>query len=456
MAPKKQSYSDYGINVAHQEWCPRCEQSTLIINEKEESWSCSNSKCHWRGRLLSPDRSPIMDAEQAAPALVRWHVTGPPEGMSYGWPSLDNFVKAVRGEWTLLTGYGAHGKSHLMDAAMVNMMGKGWKFATYATENTPYERHVKGLAQKFLGKRFSECTVDEIRLAQAWLKDKVYFIEPAEPTLEAVIAQFWKLAKEKKIHGVIIDPWNEIEHMVPMGMTETQYTARALIKFRRLCEAAHVHGWIVAHPSKIQTIRKAGDESHGRPVVRLADVSGSSHFENKCFFGLSVWRKTNSDKKDDQGHDERHVNCVYILKARNEDMGKVGMVKLVWDPKSTGYYEYHEQAMGEPVAKAVQEKLDRLYGRWQDFPEVKRPRDQDDIQSRLAQWKNDKGVLTFADGEVVATVKRQSGGGEIVWEASIKSVKLKEPLEAERAVKEEALDWCEQHVMRLAPPKEPS
>jgi hypothetical protein len=440
----RSTYEEYGINLAYPEVCPRCEQTTLVIELKEERWHCENRNCQWRNRLRL-STSHVMDAEQAAPALIRWHTVGPPEGMSYGWPHLDQYVKAVRGEWTLITGYPSHGKSHFMDAAMVNMAAKGWKFAMYSPENTPYERHVKGLAQKFLGKRFSDCDVDEIRLAQAWLKDRFFFIEPAEPTLEAVIAQFWKLSKEKKIQGVVIDPWNEVEHSIPLGMNETQYTARALIKWRRFCEAAHVHGWIIAHPAKIQAQRKAGDEAAKRPVVRLSDISGSANFENKAFFGLSIWRNPAAEGT------AKHVNHVYVLKARNEDMGQVGLATLNWDPSSTGYYQNDQVGMGAAHADAVKDRLDKLGG-WRKFPDVRKGRETDDMQGRLAQWKKDAGPgnrFSFKDDSGAATVQMVQGPGEVIWEARV--VKAGKPAtEKEWAIKEEALDWCEQQLMKEA------
>lgn len=446
MAPKKdretrQQYEDYGIDLNNSDLCPRCEQPTLKVNREAESWHCENRNCQWIGKLKST-KSQIMDAEEAAPAIMRWHTVGPPEGMSYGYPHLDEYVKALRGEWTLITGHAGQGKTHFVDAMVVNMAAKGWKFAMYAQESLPYERHVKALAQKFLGKRFSECDADEIRLAVAWLKERIFFVEPAEPTLESVLAQFWKLIKTKKIQGVIIDPWNEVEHAIPMGMQETQYTSQALRKFRKLCEAGHVHGWIVAHPAKMQIQRKGGDEKEKRPVVRLADVAGSANFENKPFFGISIWRNPVDEEN-------KHVNHIYILKARNEDMGRVGHMTLNWDPRSTGYYQINEVGMGESVGDQVKAKLDKMGG-WRKLYAVKKGREEDALKQRAAQWEKDKDnpdCFTFQDSEGIARVQAVRGPSETVWEASV-TRKNGKALDQEFAIKEDALDWAEQQLFK--------
>lgn len=447
MDPKKTSYEDYGIDLSFPDICPICDQSTLVINRGDESWFCSSKECGWRNRLRNSDRSQIMNAEDAAPALIRWHTTGLPEGMSWGWRQLDPYVKSLRGEWSVIVGYPGQGKSHLIDEVIVNQAMKGWRFAMYSPEVTPYERHVKNLAQKFLGKRFHECDLDEIRLAQYWLKENIYFIDPVEDTFEGVLAQFWKLIRAgqkpggKKIHAVVIDPWNEVEHSISRGMTETQYTGLALKKFRRFCEAAHVHGYIVAHPAKIQVQRTAGDENKKMPLIRLYDISGSSHFANKAFNGISLWRNPMAEGT------EKNVNKLYILKARNEDISKVGKCELIWDGASTGFYHDEDGGPRVPHAEEIKARFERLGG-WRNQAFIRKPKEKADMAIRAIEWTKEPGQFTFMDDDVAASVRLVEGPGETAWAARI--VTAKETLEDEFAVKEEALDWCERKAMEAS------
>ena len=347
---------DYGIDINDLTFCPRCKQNKLEVNHVKESWYCGS--CAWRGQL-SEKKIPRMDADEAAPELERWKIKGVPEGKSLGWQDLDPILKVSLGEWSVVTGYASHGKSQFMDAIMVNMAdAHGWKFAIFSPENVPYERHVKGLAQKFLGKRFKDASLEEVRLAKLWLKKYIYFVEPVQPTFEAVLAQVAILAKEKQINSFVIDPFNELEHEIPYGMTETQYIARTLIEFRRFCEKWHLHGWIVAHPSKQMAARRDGDDGGKRPIVRLSDISGSAHFENKAFNGISVWRNPMAEGE------ERHFNHVYVLKVRNSDNGHSGKEVLTWSPDSTRYLGKSEMGHSWAPGDKVKDKMNNLFGDW--------------------------------------------------------------------------------------------
>lgn len=362
----KAMFGDYGIDVTNPTLCPRCSQQTLNVDSKANTWYCQ--LCHWRGRL-DEISNPIQDADAAAPQLENWKLNGMPQGLSLGWQDLDDNLKILRGEWTVITGYASHGKSQFMDAVMVNMSHHhGWKFALFSPENVPYERHVKGLVNKFLGKRMEDekTLIEEVRLAKKWLAKHIFFVTPPESTLEALLAQFEILVKKEKIQGIVLDPWNELEHEIPYGMNETQYVARALIKWRKFCEKFHVHGFIVTHPSKQFAAKRVdGDEGAKRPVVRLSDIAGSAHFENKAFNGISIWR----DAMAEDG--KKHENYIHVLKVRNSDNGQTGKVMLTWDTTSTSYYGAKDFGVQVPPAAKIKERMNQMFGNWTNSSAVK-------------------------------------------------------------------------------------
>lgn len=456
MAERKLSLSDYGIDPLNLEKCPVCENNTLVVDQKAETWHCDDVRsCGFRGRLRNSNKATIMNAHEAAPMLERWFVAGTPEGMSWGWGSVDELMKMVRGEWSFIIGHTSHGKSHFVDAGIVNVCDKGWKVAMYSPENTPYERHVKGLIQKFIGKRFRDMSLDELRLARVWMSERVYFVEPVEPTFEAVLAQFVKIVREKRVQVCIIDPWNEVDHAIPGGMNETQYVAKKLIQFRRFCEAMHVHGIIVAHPAKSVMDRMRGAKGDKLPLCRLTDASGSMNFANKCDFGVSLWRNTMADKLDDQGYDERHVNHVFVLKARNEDLGHTGVRKLIWDPKSTAFYNYGEQQIERFACEGYKEELDRKNGGPGTWVKAVRTEDEairDDLKIRPVEWQWDAKLnyFVFAMKKIIASVAEVKGPTESSWYAAVKKIRganFELLAEDEFPLKEDALDWCERKAM---------
>jgi hypothetical protein len=456
---RKTTFEDYDIDLANPQLCPRCDQNTLNLKISEGHWECFNQDCLWRGRLRDLANSTALTITEAAPDILGWRFRGVPKGLSTGWDSLDHYIRLLRGEWTCVTGYPGHGKSHWVDEVLINLMAQGWNVAMFSPENIPYERQVKKLLQKFLGKRFEEMTKPEIYLGQKWLYDKLTFIEPVEFTFEAVMAQFKKIIRPKKVKAIVIDPWNEIEHAVPKGMNYTDYTGRVLMRFRRFCQAMHVHGIIVAHPSKIQVIRKAGDENSKRPVVRLSDISGSSHFENKCYFGVSLWRDAGAEG------DLKHLMHVHILKARNEDAGKVGVELLKWEPKTTRFreavYDNPQASHGDKLKAEYAAKSKT--GRWEDYNFFAANRENADLQKMLklrsGAWSEggeyDYKVgrykqIIFETDDFRAVVNLVFGPGGAIEEYSA-SLTFKaggEHLEEGFEKIEDALTWCEQTALK--------
>lgn len=121
----------------------------------------------------------------------------------------------------------------------------------------------------------------------------------------------------------MIDPWNELEHTRPQGLSETEHISQVLGKIRRFAHAHGVHIWLVAHPTKL-----AKDREGGYPVPTPYDVSGSAHFRNKADMALSVWRDVTNEDAPTQMH---------IQKVRFRESGQIGMVSLYFD-KVTGRY----------------------------------------------------------------------------------------------------------------------
>lgn len=417
---------DFGIDTGRPTWCPRCKTSGLELFDGPADggkaraavmrWHCK--ECGWTDSLgRHAGNAMIATAGEIAPAILRWHKSGPPVGESLGFgKTLDDIYRARRGEWSVVTGYPGHGKSQIMDAIMVNLAaGSGWKFAIFSPENVPYEQHIRGLMQKISGKRFyarpgdsadQVMSREEVLLARKWLDQHFFFIDGDEITFETCVAQFWKLVKEKDIQGVVIDPWNELESEVPHGMFKGDYIGSCLKRFRSFCKAAHVHGWIVAHPSKgaSQAMKRTMDDEGKRPVVRLSDISDTAHFENKCFVGVSVWR--------DPGDPDRSSETkFYVLKHRTEGVGKIGSVTLSWNETSTQYSGPDKSLIGtEFPLERLKRQLDRgFYKNWVEA--AKREEADWWLQERPLPWARAQRTGEQQDRFEVT----DSGGRAEVW-----------------------------------------
>lgn len=92
--------------------------------------------------------------------------------------------------------------------------------------------------------------------------------------------------KKKKlsygIRGLVIDPYNELDHQRPSNVSETEYVSQMLTKIKRFAQHYDVATWFVCHPKQIQNWTGA--------APNLYDISGSAHFVNKADVGLVVHR----------------------------------------------------------------------------------------------------------------------------------------------------------------------
>jgi twinkle protein len=196
-------------------------------------------------------------------------------------------------------------------------------------ENPPAE-HIAKLAEKYLclpfwdgpTRRMSET---DLQTAMDWIADRFYLIrfDDEAPTIEAILEKARVAVLRHGIRGVVIDPYNEIEHRRPSNMIETEYVSQLLGKVKRFAQCHGVHAWFVAHPAKLQ---RANDGLH--PVPTLYDISGSANWVNKADLGIVVHR--------DPDRDPTRTD-VLVRKVRFKSVGKIGGVSLRWD-RATGRY----------------------------------------------------------------------------------------------------------------------
>lgn len=261
-----------------------------------------------------------------------WASGGLPKGSSTGWPSVDELYSVGMGQWTLVTGTPNSGKSEWLDALMVNLAKREqWKFVIYSPENHPLETHHAKIIEKYMGRPFNPGItrrIDEVELdeASAWMHGKFLFAKPDRPDIATILTEAGKCAAVGKTWklGVVIDPWNHLEHYRPQFQSETEYVSAVLSQVIAWVREVNAHLWIVAHPSKMQR-----GKDGKLPVPTPHDVSGSAHFWNKADNCIAVWR--------DQSDYRKQEVDVHVQKIRFKHIGHMGMATLVYD-RITGRY----------------------------------------------------------------------------------------------------------------------
>jgi twinkle protein len=171
---------------------------------------------------------------------------------------------------------------------------------------------------------------DEYTNAKSWVDDHFSFVMPEHPTLAEVLRLMRVQVKRRGVQGIVIDPWNEIEHSRTDGMSETEYISHALTELRTVARNNRVHLWIVAHPTKLQK-----DKNGEYPIPTPYDVAGAAHWRNKADNSITVWR--------DIADSSTRVTQVHVQKVRFKEIGKVGMAELAYN-HITGDYSQLDDA----------------------------------------------------------------------------------------------------------------
>jgi twinkle protein len=188
------------------------------------------------------------------------------------------------------------------------------------------------LLEKFIGKPFNPGPVERINKLELstglkWLNQHFVFLDmPLENlTLIDILNEAKKWHASPQPYGLVIDPWNELDHRRPQGFTETEYISQSLSEVRHWARDFNSHVWLIAHPMKMQK-----DKDGTYPVPTPYDISGSAHWRNKADNCLCVWRDVV------EGNEEVEL---HVQKIRFKHNGKIGMVGMRYN-KVTG--RYHE------------------------------------------------------------------------------------------------------------------
>jgi twinkle protein len=280
-------------------------------------------------------------------SIDRLYHEGMPPGLNPGWPDLYPFYRISQGEFTVVTGIPGHGKSEFLDGLMVNMANNhDWVFGIFSPENHPIELHIAKLIEKKVGKPFAHgshwvrMNPEEMAAAREWVNLHFHFIQPKNvdvPTLDETLELAESLVLREGIKGLVIDPWNELNHDRPSYVTETEHISRCLSKLRHFTRRQQLHTWVIAHPTKLEKNAK-GDY----PVPTPYDISGGANWRNKADNAISVYRP---NLEESNGTVQVHVQ-----KIRFKKNGRPGRCDFVYDTLSGRFKDsptmQHERRLG--------------------------------------------------------------------------------------------------------------
>ena len=201
------------------------------------------------------------------------------------------------------------------------------KAAILQMEDQPHRNRDDLIAFRLRGD-LTKTTADR-REAFDWVKRSFVTIKPPEDyrrdnrrDLNWLIGTIEEAVRVHDCKLVVIDPWNEVEHVFGVNESETRYTNDALMRLKEISRSLNVGVIIVAHPGK--------EGGRGTDITKLDlyDVSGSSAWYNKSDYGVNVMRHPLA----------KFVSYVKISKTKNHRlMGTPGILEMMWHADRADY-----------------------------------------------------------------------------------------------------------------------
>jgi twinkle protein len=321
----------FGVgNCRRVKWPDGCKDANEVL--------CQHGAAKLRECIDKAEPFPISGViylEQLSKEIGLLYEEGESRGVSTGWPGFDRYYTVQPGEVTVITGTPGSGKSNWLDALLVNLAkDHEWIVPMFSPENQPLRKHAARLMEKFIKQPFRagptrRMSPERREEALRWCSWYFPMISPEveeDWTLENIFKISQALILRHGIKGLVIDPWNEIEHTRPAHLSESEYIGLSLKKVRQFARRTALHIWIVAHPAKLYR-----NKDGNYPMPTLYDISGSANWFNKPDNGIVIHR----DKRDPDAPVEVHAQ-----KIRLRETGEVGQMNFKYNRVLADYEEY--------------------------------------------------------------------------------------------------------------------
>lgn len=278
----------------------------------------------------------VLNWDDIEKEMDRIYEHGFPHCDTIGFKQFDEHFSFRVGEVTGITGIPNSGKSEFLNQVVSRLASRcGWRFGFFSFESQPSSLHATRISSQFIGRPYykgdpsKKMSPAEQRYSKQFLRSHVTFVNLADLdcTTEGILEKSQEMVTHQGIKGIIIDPYNWIEHKRLSGETETDFISRIMSAIKRFAEAYMIHVFIVIHPIKMSKDKNTKKYE----VPTLYNMSGSSNWFNKLDNGICVYR---DDETDDV--------FIHIQKVKLFFVGKKGTIQFKYDPFTSRYAEIHE------------------------------------------------------------------------------------------------------------------
>lgn len=263
-----------GHDVRYVTWPEGCKDANDVLIAHGEGMV---AKCLNEARRIDPPGGVISGFSDMPPMSTQ-------RILKIGREPFDKVIALEIGETSVWTGLPGNGKSTLVTwVADEVSIHEGIRVGMIGFETHPF-RIRDQLARSHTHKAWRALSDGE---REKLLEDldarwrMVHFSGDMENHLGWLEGMVKALAVRDRCKLIILDPWNEMEHLPEPGESMTHYINFALRTIRRWAHALECHIAIVAHPAKIRS------EGKPRPPTGY-DIADSAAFFNKPGLGVTV------------------------------------------------------------------------------------------------------------------------------------------------------------------------
>ena len=237
----------------------------------------------------------IFTISDVTESMLHSYRNGQNRGETTGIPEIDKAWTWRTKEVNLWTGYQNEGKSlFLNQLALIKAIISGWKFAVFSPENFPLDDFFNDLIETYIGKScdpfYSNNYMTELEYKEGmnFIKEHFFVIYPDKDfKIQTIFEKAKYLVKKKGIRGLIIDPYNTVEHLMNNGEREDLYISRFMSQLKRFSVEEDLSVNLVAH----QLTARKNDKDSGRYFrPELNNIKGGGTFSDKADNVMYVWR----------------------------------------------------------------------------------------------------------------------------------------------------------------------
>jgi twinkle protein len=256
-------------------------------------------------------------------------------------PETDDYWRWKKGDVALFTGYANWGKTfYVIQMMLTKSIWDGWKWGVFCPENYPANDFYDDIVEMYVGKWLKDMTEDEYTEACQFIGRHIFYVYPEDShDIHSIHEKFRYLVLKKGIDGVLVDPFNQLDHNQKGYQREDIYLSEILKDIKRFALLNAISYNIVAHPKNPHY-----QEGKVLPVVDMYDIHGGSMFGNKVDLLISYHRpRFHEDKNSPQVE-------IYVQKVkRKRTGGKLGSFPLTLDWKKKRYMQEDGYVPCDPI-----------------------------------------------------------------------------------------------------------